>query len=169
MSYTMPNGHPQGVTSGYLDSIREALIAELIAINEYAKHIADSDMDEINNVWREIMQEEKDHYGMFLSLLRKYDAIENKMYLKYEDTAIPVTPIQAYRPEYDRQLILNNLREDIKGELEAVILYDQNIRVMPYSDMKKVFMDIIDDEKEHVEHLTRVLIQYDPDKYNGLK
>lgn len=115
------------------------------------------------------MQDEKDHYGMFMKLLHKYDPIQCQMYQKYEFSAIPVCPLQAYKPEYDKQLILNNIRDDIKGELEAVILYDQNIRVMPYNEIKIVFTTVIVQEKEHAEHLTRILMQYDPDKYNDLK
>lgn len=169
MSYTIPNGQPQGVPTSFLNSIREALIAEIIAINGYAAHIANSSMEDINTVWRHIMQDEKDHYGMFMTLLHRYDPVQYQMYLKYEYSAIGVCPLQIYKPEYDKQLILNNIRDDIKGELEAVILYDQNLRMMPYSDIKKVFSTVIDQEKEHAEHLTRLLMQFDPDKYDDLK
>lgn len=169
MSYTVPNGQPQGVATSFLNSIREAMIGEIIAINGYASHIAHSDMEDINAVWRHIMQDEKNHYGMFMKLLHQYDPIQSQMYQKYAYDAVPVHTLQIYKPEYDKQLILNNIRDDIKGELEAVILYDQNIRVMPYNDIKIVFTTIIVQEKEHAEHLTRILMQYDPDKYDDLR
>jgi rubrerythrin len=40
---------------------------------------------------------------------------------------------------------------------------------MPYQDAKDVFKFVINDEKEHIEHLTRLLLEYDPDKYNNLE
>lgn len=38
--------------------------------------------------------------------------------------------MQLYNPSYDKQIILNNIREDIKGELEAVILYEEEIEAI---------------------------------------
>jgi rubrerythrin len=40
---------------------------------------------------------------------------------------------------------------------------------MPYQDAKDIFTLIINDEKEHIEILTRILLKYDPDKYNNLE
>jgi rubrerythrin len=77
--------------------------------------------------------------------------------------------MQTYRPDYDRQLILNNVRSDIKGELEAVILYEQHWNEIPIQDVRDVYYEVIKVEKEHTEELTRVLLKYDEDKYNGLK
>lgn len=44
--------------------------------------------------------------------------------------------MQEYKPNYDKQIILNNIREDIKGEFEAVILYEQYLSVIPYVDVR---------------------------------
>jgi rubrerythrin len=168
MSYTFPVGQPQGCPTSFLNRLREVLIAEIYAINGYETHIANSNMSEVNEVWRHIMRDEKDHYGMFLELLHRYDPVQCQMYLRHKNDATAGGPLQVYRPEYDRQLILNNVREDIKGELEAVILYEQNVRDMPYADIKNVFATVISAEKEHAEHLTRVLLRYDSDKYDSL-
>lgn len=165
----MPNGQPQGTPKCFLDYIREAMIAEIVAINGYAEHIANSSIEDINTLWKNIMQDEKDHYGMFLSLIHKYDPEEYQLYLKHAHDFIPFGSQQMYRPQYEIQLILNNIRQDIKGELEAVVLYDQLIRIMPYRDTKEVFAFVINAEKEHIEHLTRALMQYDPDKYDNLR
>ncbi|MGU3473638.1 hypothetical protein ACLBWT_21115 [Paenibacillus sp. D51F] len=51
--------------------------AELTAINDYTNHIANSTMEEINKVWRMILLDEKRHYGMFLTMLRKYDSVQS--------------------------------------------------------------------------------------------
>lgn len=169
MSYTEPNGQPQGFPYYFTNKIREALIAELIAINGYAEHIANSNMESINMVWSHIMQDEKDHYGQFLSLLRKYDPVQYQMYQTHARDKIEISPMQTYKPNYDKQLILNNVREDIKGEFEAVLLYEQHLIEMPYQDIRDVFSSIANTEKEHSEHLTRLLIKYDSDKYDDLK
>jgi rubrerythrin len=77
--------------------------------------------------------------------------------------------MQIHKPNYDQQLILNLVRTDIKGELEAAVLYDQYATEITYPDVKQVFAAISRDEKYHVEHLTKLLISFDSDPYNGLK
>lgn len=59
MSYTNPDGQPQGIASLDTNKLREILIAEIDAINGYADHIANSNMEEINDAWRSIMRDEK--------------------------------------------------------------------------------------------------------------
>jgi rubrerythrin len=168
VSYTDLYGQPQGVPFYFVNKIREALIAEVAAINGYARHIANSHMEEINAVWRSIIADEKEHYGLFLALVHRYDPTQYQLYIKHSQDAIAVAPLQPFKPEYDRQLILNNVREDAKGEFEAVILYDQLLHEAPYQDIKDVFQYVIHAEKEHAEHLTRVLLLYDTDQYNDL-
>ncbi|MFZ7102926.1 MAG: ferritin family protein [Peptococcaceae bacterium] len=168
MSYTQLNGQPQGYPYYFTNKIREALIAEIFAINGYAGHLANSNMEDINAVWRSIIQDEKDHYGMFLTLIRKYDPVQHQQYLEHVHQKIIVTPLPAYKPDCNKQLILNNVRDDIKGELEAVILYEQHLAEMPYQDIRNVFYTVIKAEKGHTEQLTRLLLKYDPDKYNDL-
>jgi rubrerythrin len=53
--------------------------------------------------------------------------------------------------KHSEDLILNFIRKDIKGELEAVILYEQNALEAPYKDIKETYFEIIGDEKEHTE------------------
>ena len=76
MSYTYPTGQPQGEPVQFTNVLREIIIAEIVAINGYQQHIADSSMDDVNKVWRSIMLDEKKHYGLLLALLRKYDPAE---------------------------------------------------------------------------------------------
>lgn len=169
MSYTNPDGQPQGIASLDTNKLREILIAEIDAINGYADHIANSNMEEINDAWSSIMRDEKKHYGMILSLLRKYGSMQYKAYQDHiSDKLGPKSPMQTYKPNYDKQIILNNVREDIKGELEAVILYEQHINTIPYNDVRYTLYSVINDEKEHAEHLTQLLLKYDTDKYNDL-
>jgi rubrerythrin len=170
MSYTNPYGMPQGIAIFDTNKLREILIAEIYAINGYVDHIANSNMEDINAAWRSIMGDEKKHYGMVLNLLRKYDQAQYQAYQEHFGAKLgPKSPMQIYKPDYERQIILNNVREDIKGEFEAVILYEQHLAYIPYNDIRAALVSIINEEKGHAEHLTQLLLKYDPDKYNGLE
>lgn len=127
-------------------------------------------MEDINAAWKSIMEDEKEHYGMILSLLRKYDPVQYQSYIDHiGDKSGPKSPMQIYTPKYDKQIILNNVREDIKGEFEAVILYEQQLAIIPYEDVRCALYSIISEEKGHAEHLTQLLLKYDTDKYDGLE
>lgn len=107
---------------------------------------------------------------MILTLLRKYDPNQYKAYQEHIGVKLsPKSPMQTYTPQYDRQIILNNIREDIKGEFEAVILYEQQIAIIPYSDVRNALYSNINEEKGHAEHLTQLLLKYDTQPYNGLE
>lgn len=169
MSYTTPHGQPQGTTRLFTNKLREALIAEIIAINGYEEHIANSNMENINQAWISIMGDEKKHYGIFLKLLREYDPEEYKAYTVHAESPAYVQPLQTYTPDYNRQIILNNIRYDIKGEFEASILYEDLAAVIPYPDIRSALLSISNEEKGHVEHLTRLLLDYGPGQYDGLE
>ncbi len=170
MSYTHPFGQPQGVSFLNTNKLREILIAEIDAINGYEDHIANSGMEDINTVWKSIVADEKKHYGMILTLLRAYDPAQYQAYQEHIGSSQgPKSPMQVYAPRYNQQLILNNVREDIKGELEAVVLYEQHLARIPYDDIKNALISIINEEKGHAEHLTQLLLKYDVDRYDGLQ
>ncbi|HEY5585550.1 MAG TPA: ferritin-like domain-containing protein [Ruminiclostridium sp.] len=168
MSYTNPYGQPQGMAIKFTNMLRQIIIAEVIAINGYQNHIANSNMADINEVWHNIMLDEKRHYSLAINLLRKYDPIQSKFYLIHNPDKLGYKlPLQVYKPSYDKQLILNNLRDDVKGEMEAVILYEEELSEFPKKDIRTTLQTIIDDEKEHSEHLTAILLKYDPDPYGS--
>ncbi|HEY5561709.1 MAG TPA: demethoxyubiquinone hydroxylase family protein [Clostridiaceae bacterium] len=161
MSYTTRYGQPQGYPKLDTNKLREILIAEIIAINGYAEHIANSNMKDINVAWNSIMGDEKKHYAMIISLLRKYDPAQYQSYKEHiGDKAGAKSPMQTFTPNFDKQLILNNIREDIKGELEAVILYEQQLAIIPYNDVRSALYSIINEEKGHAEHLTELILKY---------
>jgi len=169
MSYTVEDGQPQGDAYFFTNKIREILIAEIYAINGYTNHIENSNMEDLNVAWRSIMKDEKKHYGMLLNLLRKYDQVQYQQYNVHKNVKQgQLSSMQKYKPEYDKQVILNNLREDIKGEFEAVILYEQHLIQIHQQDIKNVLYSIITEEKGHAEHLTQILLKYDSDKYDSL-
>lgn len=170
LSYTNRYGMPQGIAKFGTNKLREILIGEIIAINGYAEHIANSNMEDINAAWNSIMGDEKKHYGMILTLLRKYDPAQYESYKEHiGDKLGPKSPMQIFTPNYDKQTILNNIREDIKGEFEAVILYEELSTILPYQDVRVALKLIINEEKGHAEHLTQLLLKYDSDQYDGLE
>ena len=56
---------------------------------------------------------------------------------------------------------LNNLREDLIGELDAINQYQEHIDETDNEEMKKVMTHIMNDEKEHVAELTKLLRELD--------
>ena len=169
MSYTVLKGQPQGSPRHFAERLREILIGELFAIRGYQEHIANSQMQDLNRVWHSIMLDEKKHYGWILKLLRLHDPEQNKAWREHAEAAQgPKDPMQAYRPAYDRQIILNNIRDDIKGELEAVILYEDEMLFFSQPDIRATLQAIINEEKGHAEHLTQMMLKYDQDAYDGL-
>lgn len=170
MSYTTSK-QPQGFPFCFTNLLREAMIAEIVAINGYAEHIANSNIKELNDLWHHIMQEEKKHFGMFLELLRKYDPTEYQRYKQVKselDLTNKCPKFPEYHPKYNDQLILNNVRDDIKGELEAIVLYEDEVLHIKHKDIIDTFMKVISEEKEHTEELTLFLTKYDKDKYNNI-
>lgn len=165
MSYTNPHGQSQGMTKKITSRLRQIIVAEIVAINSYQNHISNSNMSEINAVWHHIMLDEKRHFNMAINLLRRYDDIEFKYFIEKHELKTAKSAMQPYRPAYDKQIILNNLRENIKGELEAVILYEEELAEFTQKDIRTTLQTIINDEKKHAEHLTEVLLKYDPDPY----
>jgi len=56
---------------------------------------------------------------------------------------------------------LNNLRADLVGELEAINQYQEHIDEVDDEEVKKVLTHVMNDEKEHVAELTKLLQQVD--------
>ena len=57
--------------------------------------------------------------------------------------------------------ILKSLREDLIGEFEAINQYQEHIDKIDDEEIKKVLGHIMDDEKEHVAELTKVIRKLD--------
>ncbi|WP_461613627.1 hypothetical protein [Clostridium sp. Marseille-QA1073] len=64
----------------YDNLLRQAMIAELVAINDYSEILAYSNIKDLNNILEHILEEEKEHYGKLLNLLRKVDEEQYYMY-----------------------------------------------------------------------------------------
>jgi rubrerythrin len=67
-----------------------------------------------------------------------------------------------YEDEEDTDIVLEMLREDLIGELQAINQYQEHIDSMDDEDAVKVLEHIRDDEKEHVAELTKLIQKLDP-------
>lgn len=170
MSYTTP-GQPQGKPFSVSNFLREALIAELVAINGYVKVINEVNIPELRKLLYHIMLDEKRHYGMFLEALRKCDCVEFEKSLEaISHVEIKNKPLKTrnYEGKDNTAIILKEIRNNIKGELEAVILYESIIEEIDDKEIQNLLQRIANEEKEHTEELTQALIRLDKDPFGPL-
>jgi rubrerythrin len=57
--------------------------------------------------------------------------------------------------------ILDNLRKDLVGELQAINQYQEHIDEIDDEEIKKVLEHIMNDEKEHFAELTKIIRKID--------
>ncbi len=67
-----------------------------------------------------------------------------------------------YEDDEDTDIVLEMLREDLVGELQAINQYQEHIDSMDDEESIKVLEHIRDDEKEHVAELTKLIQKLDP-------
>lgn len=173
MSYTTER-QPQGITTEQTGFLREGMIAEIVAINDYSSFISLTNNKEVKDIFYHIMKEEKIHYGMFLDALRKYDKEEDELKDEVNDHVnIPNKDIGKYKDLWTSkeksENLLITLRDAIKGELEAIVLYKHFIENISDNDLIDVISKIIYDEKEHTEELTLALTLLDKNSYGLTK
>jgi hypothetical protein len=63
-----------------------------------------------------------------------------------------------------KEELIQAIREDIAGELEAIYLYDAHVQATDDEIAKKILADIRDEEKAHVGELMTLLKILDPDE-----
>lgn len=171
MGYTTER-QPEGPAKSVEGFLMEGLIAETVAINDYTYFIASTDNKELKEFFYEIMGDEKRHYAMFLEALKSIDEEENELG-EGAEKHVKISSNGKYS-DYNNKCnkntgLLVNIRDAIKGELEAILLYEHFIINLSDHTISRIIKEIIKDEKEHVEELTRALIILDKDKYGDLK
>ncbi len=170
MSYTT-NRQPQGMSKGIEGFLREGLIAEAVAINDYSHFIASTENKELKEMFHEIMLDEKRHYSLFLEALRFVDEEQRSLAGKAKES-VKISSKEKYKDytfKYNKDVnILESIREAIKGEHEAILLYEEFVSNLESGSIVGVIKEIIRDEKEHTEELTRALIILDKDNYGTL-
>ena len=65
-----------------LKNLREDLIGELQAINQYQQHIDESDNEEIKKVLSHIRDDEKEHVAELVKLIQELDATQKEKFQK---------------------------------------------------------------------------------------
>ena len=65
-----------------LEGLREDLIGELQAIDQYQEHIDATDDEEIKKVMSHIRDDEKEHVAELIKLLRSLDATQEEKFQK---------------------------------------------------------------------------------------
>ena len=170
MSYTT-NRQPQGILKNDETFLREGLIAEIVAINDYSHFLTLTENKEMRDIFYHIIGEEKEHYGLFLQALRAIDS-EQATLSKNMIDHIKIPSKHSYKDysggKENRSLLLTYIREAIKGEFEAIILYEDFLSNTQNKDLFNLIKQITSAEKEHVEELTMALILLDKDKYGPI-
>lgn len=67
-----------------------------------------------------------------------------------------------YEDEEDADVVLEMLREDLIGELQAINQYQEHIDSIDDEDVIKVLEHVRDEEKQHVAELTKLIGKLDP-------
>jgi rubrerythrin len=170
MGYTTER-QPEGTAKSVEGFLMEGLIAEIVAINDYSYFIASTDNKELKEFFQEIMEDEKSHYAMFLKALKSIDEEENRLGERAEKHVKISSKgkYSDYTNKFNKNTnLLVNIRDAIKGELEAILLYEHFIINLSDNTISTIIKKVIRDEKEHVEELTRALIILDKDKYRDI-
>jgi len=67
-----------------LKNLREDLIGELEAINQYQEHIDETDDEEIKKILGHIRDDEKEHFAELAKIIRKIDEVQEEKFQKEE-------------------------------------------------------------------------------------
>lgn len=118
------------------------------------------------------MEEEKEHYGLFLDALRIADPEEQEISEEVKEqvkiSEKDHNKFKDYSSKGIKGNLLTHIRDAIKGELEAIVLYDYFIDNLTDKRLITIISGIAKDEKEHVEELTLALTILDKDKYGPI-
>ena len=170
MGYTTDR-HPQGLLKDIETLLREGMIAEVVAINDYTRFISATDNKEVKDLFNHIREEEKHHYMEFLDALRSIDEEECELAKEFSENP-PISERDKYKDEIrvknPKNALLTDIRNAIKGELEAIILYEDIISNLKDEKIIEIIRHITKEEKEHTEELTKALTILDKDKYRPL-
>ena len=67
-----------------LINLREDLVGELEAINQYQEHIDEIDNEEVKKILGHIRDDEKEHFAELTKIIRKLDEIQEEKFQKEE-------------------------------------------------------------------------------------
>ena len=67
-----------------LKNLREALIGELQAINQYQQYINETDNEKIKKVLSHIIDDEKEHFAELVKIIQELDPTQKEKFQKEE-------------------------------------------------------------------------------------
>jgi len=67
-----------------LKNLREDLVGELQAINQYQEHIDKTDNEKIKEVLSHIRDDEKEHFAQLIKVIQELDATQKEKFQKEE-------------------------------------------------------------------------------------
>jgi len=67
-----------------LKNLREDLIGELAAINQYQEHIDEIDDEEVKKILGHVRDDEKEHFAELTKIIRKLDETQEEKFKKEE-------------------------------------------------------------------------------------
>jgi rubrerythrin len=82
MTYDSDYEYEEGDLEIDLEMLRDDLIGELRAINQYQEHIDTIDDDEAREVLEHIRDDEKEHVAQLTKLIQKLDPLQAEMFKK---------------------------------------------------------------------------------------
>ncbi len=65
-----------------LENLREDLVGELQAINQYQEHIDETDNEKIKKVLSHIRDDEKEHFAELTKLIQELDQVQKEKFQK---------------------------------------------------------------------------------------
>ncbi len=152
----MRHNSKQQLNLHQLSLIRDMAIDEIGAIQMYNKELLQSTNAQITALIMEIRSDEYKHLNTFLDILRKYDTVQGEMYLEVQANLPQITNYENDYVSNDYNSV-KSLLDNLGGELQAINDYQKNVVQIPIKEVQQRVIEIINDEKEHVERLSKTL------------
>ncbi len=152
-------------------SLRILMKATLESINHYEQHMQECDLEDLNEVWQYMIENEKLHYGILAKLIRELDKDQSDAYEKIcahgftLSFKIQASPLMVKKRRF---ILLSYIREDIMRELSQMNCNEIISMQIPLPAAVQVVKTINRNKKEHIEQLTRILTDLDTDSYGDL-
>lgn len=162
----------QEIMSNYAATMRRMLNDTLSSINSYQNHILESDVDDINELWFDMMETEKKNCKRILDMLRRVDPVQGKISKSKKVNGMEFKESIAIPPPRtakDKAKILCNIREDIMQQTDMINNYDTMAMHANTAELRNLMNEIAETKRQNVELLMRALEQLDADGYDEMQ
>lgn len=110
-------------------------------------------------LFTEIAQDEMVHFRRSMTMLAKYDPIQD---CAFNDACINLPPVDSFRKSKScsQMEAMDLLTRSIAQELEDINMYQESYCCAQHNDVKILFCDTANDEKIHVAKLWKAMMAY---------